>query len=66
MVIPSSINYADNGDGGLLGNDISLTVVTAVPEPGTWVGGALAAAFAAYKQRRRFAQMLRRSKKRIL
>lgn len=33
------INYADNGDGGAIGNDISLTVI-AVPEPATAAGGA--------------------------
>jgi fibronectin-binding autotransporter adhesin len=43
-----SINYA-GGDG----NDIVLTV-TAVPEPGTWIGGALALAALGYTQRRRF------------
>jgi hypothetical protein len=35
------INYADNGDSGILGNDISLTVTSVVPEPSTWVAGAL-------------------------
>jgi fibronectin-binding autotransporter adhesin len=30
-----TINYSDNGDGGQVGNDISLTVA-AVPEPSTW------------------------------
>jgi fibronectin-binding autotransporter adhesin len=43
-----SIDYA-GGDG----NDIVLTV-TAVPEPSTWIGGALALAALGYTQRRRF------------
>jgi autotransporter-associated beta strand protein len=43
-----SINYA-GGDG----NDIVLTV-TAVPEPSTWIGGALALVALGYTQRRRF------------
>jgi len=30
-----TINYSDNGDGGQVGNDVSLTVA-AVPEPETW------------------------------
>jgi autotransporter-associated beta strand protein len=40
-------------------NDVVLTATTvvAVPEPSTWIGGALACAFLAYTQRRRFAQM---------
>ena len=38
-----SINYADNGDGGGVANDISITV-TAIPEPGTW--GLVATGFA--------------------
>jgi autotransporter-associated beta strand protein len=48
-----AINYADNGDGGLVANDISLTVLTAVPEPGTWVGAGLALAALAFAGRRR-------------
>lgn len=35
------ISYLDNGDGGLVGNDISLTL-TAIPEPSTWIGAMLA------------------------
>jgi hypothetical protein len=57
-----TISYmANDGDAG--DNDISLTVdsVRPVPEPSTWVGGALAFAAVAYTQRRRFAQMLRRA-----
>ena len=38
-----AINYADNGDGGLTANDISLTVLSVVPEPSTWAVGGLAA-----------------------
>jgi fibronectin-binding autotransporter adhesin len=45
-----SINYLDNGDGGALGNDISLTV-TGVPEPATWVGAALALGVLGWSQR---------------
>jgi hypothetical protein len=47
-----AINYADNGDSGTLGNDISLTF-TAVPEPSTWIGGALAMVVIAYSSRKR-------------
>ena len=43
-----SIDYA-GGDG----NDIVLTAI-AVPEPSTWVGGALALAALGFTQRRRF------------
>jgi autotransporter-associated beta strand protein len=43
-----SIDYA-GGDG----NDVVLTAI-AVPEPGTWIGGALALAALGYTQRRRF------------
>jgi autotransporter-associated beta strand protein len=43
-----SINYVAGN-----GNDILLTV-TAVPEPSTWIGGALALAALGYTQRRRF------------
>jgi fibronectin-binding autotransporter adhesin len=46
-----AINYADSGDGGLTLNDISLEVV-AVPEPGTWIGGALAFVAVGYTQRK--------------
>jgi fibronectin-binding autotransporter adhesin len=55
------IDYFASGQGG--GNDIELSVVSVppVPEPSTWVSGALACAFLAYTQRRRFAQMLRRA-----
>jgi autotransporter-associated beta strand protein len=35
-----TINYADNGDSGTLGNDVSLTF-TAVPEPRTFLPGIL-------------------------
>jgi autotransporter-associated beta strand protein len=50
---------------GALGGFVELTVdrVTAVPEPTTWIGGALAIPFIGfvYIQRRRRAQMLRRA-----
>jgi hypothetical protein len=36
-----AINYADNGDGGVLGNDISLTLTSVVPEPSTYAAGLL-------------------------
>ena len=47
-----SVNYLDNGDGGTLGNDISLTLV-AVPEPGTWVGAALTLGILGWSQLRK-------------
>ena len=47
-----SINYADNGDGGSVGNDISLTV-TAVPEPATYAVAVLTLGALALHQRRR-------------
>ena len=50
-----SINYA-GGDG----NDVTLTVTAVVPEPSTWVAGALAFAALAFSQRRRFARLLKR------
>ena len=54
-----AIDYADNGDGGLVPNDISLTVLTAVPEPSTWIGGALALAAVGFMQRKRLSKRLR-------
>jgi autotransporter-associated beta strand protein len=54
-----SINYA-GGDG----NDVTLratSVVACVPEPSTWIGGALAVAALAYTQRRRVARLLKRA-----
>ena len=54
------ISYNASGQGG--GNDIELSVVSsAVPEPTTWVGGALGFVALAYWQRRRRAQILRRA-----
>ena len=53
-----TINYADNGDSGTLGNDISLTLI-AVPEPSTWIGAALALVAIGITQRRRLAKRLR-------
>jgi fibronectin-binding autotransporter adhesin len=52
------VNYTDNGDGGLTFNDISLTV-TAIPEPGTWLAGALAVG-ASFTQRRRLLRAISR------
>jgi autotransporter-associated beta strand protein len=46
-----AIDYADTGD-GTLGNDISLEVI-AVPEPSTWIVGALALLAVGYTQRRK-------------
>ena len=46
------ISYTDNGDGGTLGNDVSLTVLTAVPEPSTWFAGFLVLGTLGYSQRR--------------
>ena len=44
---------------GFTGNDIVLTVVqAAVPEPSTWMGGALAIAGLAFMQRRRLRKLL--------
>jgi autotransporter-associated beta strand protein len=63
------IFYNANGGaaplGPAVGNDIELSVVRAavIPEPTTWIGGALAIPFIVfvYIQRRRRAQMLRRA-----
>lgn len=46
------ISYFANGDGGSIGNDISLTVVP-VPEPATWAAGILTLLALAWTQRRR-------------
>ena len=49
-----SVSYT-GGDG----NDIVLTVVAApVPEPSTWMGGALAIAGLAFTQRRRLRKLI--------
>jgi autotransporter-associated beta strand protein len=47
---------------GGTGNDIELTVVqaSAVPEPSTWMGGALAIAGLAFSQRRRLRKLIAR------
>ena len=52
------VNYT----GGPDGNDIVLTVVQAapVPEPSTWIGGALAIAGLAFTQRRRLRRLIAR------
>ncbi len=55
-----SVNYADNFDNSGASNDISL-LVTAVPEPGTWIAGGLAFLFVGYTQRKRFARALKRA-----
>ena len=47
------INYAANGDGGIVANDISLTV-SALPEPSNWISAILPIAILAYHERRRF------------
>lgn len=52
------IDYLDNGDAGTLGNDISLTL-TAIPEPSTWIGAALALAAIGFTQRKRFGKRFR-------
>jgi autotransporter-associated beta strand protein len=46
------INYLDDSNGGMAGNDISLTL-TAIPEPSTWIGAALALAAIAFTQLRK-------------
>jgi autotransporter-associated beta strand protein len=53
-----SIRY--NGGAGGDKDDISITVtsVTSVPEPSTWIGGALAVAALAYTQRRRLRKLV--------
>ena len=59
--LTSVVNGYTDLQGG--GNDIELAVQDSrvVPEPSTWVGGALVFAALASTQRRRFAQMLRRA-----
>ncbi|MEN3368646.1 MAG: hypothetical protein V7609_789 [Verrucomicrobiota bacterium] len=52
------INYLDDFGGGLAGNDISLTL-QAIPEPSTWIVGALALAAIGFTQRKRFARRSR-------
>ena len=54
-----AINYADNGDAGTLANDISLTLA-AVPEPRTWIAGALTLLAIGATQRRRLAIVVKR------
>jgi hypothetical protein len=50
-----SVSYT-GGDG----NDIVLTVLAPVPEPSTWMGGALAIAGLAFTQRRRLRKFIAR------
>ena len=60
ITAPPGDNFTINYAGGT-GNDVVVTSVTAVPEPSTWIGGALALAALAYTQRRRFARLLRKA-----
>ena len=46
---------------GGTGNDVVLTPLVVVPEPSTWIGGALAVAALAYTQRRRLRKLVVRS-----
>jgi hypothetical protein len=46
---------------GGTGNDVVLTTLVVVPEPSTWIGGALAGAAVAYMQRRRLRKVVVRS-----
>ena len=43
---------------GGTGNDVVLTPLVVVPEPSTWIGGALAVAALAYTQRRRLRKVI--------
>ena len=45
---------------GGTGNDVVLTVVSAVPEPSTWISGALGIAGLAFTQRRRLRKLIAR------
>jgi autotransporter-associated beta strand protein len=49
-----SINYMANFDGGAVANDISLTVISILPEPSTWVAGIVAFAAMAHQTGRFF------------
>ena len=49
-----AINYLDNGNGG--GNDISLTLISVIPEPATWVGAVLALGVLGWSQRPRLSR----------
>ncbi len=54
-----TIDYFANGDLGTVGNDIALTVTAApIPEPGTWIGGALALGAIALASRRKVRALL--------
>ena len=63
------ISYFANGDGGSIGNDISLTVVP-VPEPATWASGFLALIAIGYSLRARsfsiFSSPARRMRVRLM
>jgi fibronectin-binding autotransporter adhesin len=52
-----AINYADIANGDAIANDISLTV-TAVPEPSTWIGAALALGAIGWTQRKKLRGLL--------
>jgi hypothetical protein len=43
------------------GSDIEAAVIRPIPEPSTWVGGALVFAALVYTQRRRLAKIFRRA-----
>jgi fibronectin-binding autotransporter adhesin len=51
------INYLDDSNGGLAGNDISLTLQP-IPEPSTWIGAALALAAIGFTQRRKLRRLI--------
>jgi autotransporter-associated beta strand protein len=48
-----SINYAANFGGAGVGNDISLTLISVLPEPSTWVAGTVAFAAMVHQTVRR-------------
>ena len=53
-----TISYFANGDGGTVGNDVSLTVASVVPEPSAVIGclcGAAGIPAGAYSRKRRAA-----------
>jgi autotransporter-associated beta strand protein len=54
-----NIIYTPNNGGDVI---LTFTGQSAVPEPGTWFGGALAVAALAFTQRRRFVRALSRSR----
>jgi len=54
------INYADNADGGLVPNDISLTLTAIVPEPGNYVVGIFGLGVVGLSLTTRLARLLRK------